>query len=79
MPRNPSPCFLAPTAPLAGAAAENLAYKSGGLIRLGITTAALETGGEDKGRSEFQMARAGKVFRDKPIHSSLFTPGHPAS
>lgn len=55
--------------PAGGAAAENLAYKSDHLIPLGISTVALETGEGDEGKSEFQKATTGKVFRDKPLPS----------
>lgn len=87
---NPSPFFLARMALLVGrggAAAENLAYRSESLKSLGISTAALERGVEGEGKSELLKTTTGKIFRDKPIHFSLykdsgedqrgqFTPGH---
>lgn len=55
-----------------GPAAANLAYKSDSLIRLAISTAALERGVEDEGKSELLKTRPGKIFRDKPNHFSLY-------
>lgn len=71
--------LLGSRGPAEGAAVGNLACKSDRLVRLGVSTFALEMGVEDEGKGELQKVRAGKVFGDKPIHSSLFAPGHSVS